>query len=101
MLDETGVNIELPDLPAFLGTLVPLVEQGFSDADVGKVISLAQHMEWNEEREIEFPIVLGSVRTALWFGLFIDSPGEVDLTVATDAALCAQIRERIKAFFEG
>lgn len=91
-LKEASSALDMGQLKPFLSTLIPLIESGFSESQVNRVMELVESMDVEEEKEVgNFQIKYNGRDTVLVIKVFMDDIDAPDLYVFTDPELADEI----------
>jgi hypothetical protein len=99
-LQETSRNFEVEELPDFLSRVTTLVNSGFDESEIHQVQTVAESMQIDSSKQLDFPIDFKGVSTSLKITLFMDEFEIPEVKFLTHPDLAGAIDREMNAFFQ-
>lgn len=96
-LEESSRNLDMEQLEPLLKKVSSLIEDGFKEDEIQEVCELAEEMEVEQEKGINFPIQFDGEKTGFRIQIFMDDIDAPDLYFFAPPKLAEEIR---KIFYE-
>jgi hypothetical protein len=71
-LAETSTEFGTDEVGPFLARVAPLVEEGFGESEIARVVEVAEALEVEEEATLRFEVICQGEQIPLLIHLFID-----------------------------
>jgi len=100
VMAESSMNFALANVRPFLERIAHLVDSGFGRGEIDRVVSLAESMKHDEERELTFQITHQGRNSPFLIRVFMDDIDAPDVYFFGPKALAEQIDAEMGRFCE-
>jgi hypothetical protein len=95
---ESSMNFDLENVPPFLVRVSPLVESGFGEAEIWRVVKLVNELEHDDEGELLFNIRYDGQPCELRVRVFMDDIESPDMYFFSPPGLAEKISDEMERF---
>jgi hypothetical protein len=99
-LQESSTDFGVENLRPFLERVAPYIEAGFGEAEINRVVALANIMAVQEEQNLEFAIRYDAQAAVMTVRLFMDDIACPSVYFFSPPKLAEQIDREIQRFFD-
>jgi DNA helicase TIP49 (TBP-interacting protein) len=91
-LEEASMNFDLEGVAPFLRRIIPLLDSGFGEEEIQRIVQTATRLQVDDEQMLEFPIRYDARATILRVVIFMDDVAAPDIAIFTHPALARAIQ---------
>jgi hypothetical protein len=100
-LGEASMNFDTEGLQEYVQRLPPLIDAGFGEHEIARLMAEVREMEHDEERSLDFPITWRGKPTTLLVTLFMDDIDAPDVGFLALPDLAERIDADMREWAEG
>jgi hypothetical protein len=98
-VSEASSNFDLDTLDDFLLRLKSIIDSGFSDREMARILKAAEETKLDGESRLEFLVKFQGKQITLHINIYKDDINSSDISFFTDDSLAKEIDNQIRLFF--
>lgn len=98
-IEEASTNFDMEQVEPFLRAVSELVEKGFGNEEIKRLLNMIEGMEHDDEKFVEFQVVYFGEEMPLVISVFMDDIDSPDISLFTFPVLAEVIDTEIEKMF--